>query len=103
MSGLRLLAKVAFAQKLTRPSNQQNVWMGRHKDGERANAQRETAGSSDAPTRRRTAFLDEAALALGSKPVAVAADRQHMAMVQEPVEDHHRCSQVAPLSSTPWH
>ena len=31
--------------------------------------------------------LDEAALALGSKPVAVAADRQHMAMVQEPVED----------------
>jgi len=32
VSGLRLLAGVAFAQKLTKPSNEQNVWMGRHKE-----------------------------------------------------------------------
>ena len=31
--------------------------------------------------------LDEAALSLGAEPVAVAADRQHVAVVQEPVED----------------
>ena len=30
---------------------------------------------------------DEAAFALGAEPVAVAADCQHMAVVQEPVED----------------
>lgn len=34
--------------------------------------------------------LDEAAFALGAEPVAVAADRQHMAVVQEPVEDRGR-------------
>jgi hypothetical protein len=31
--------------------------------------------------------LDEAALPLGAEPVAVAADSQHVAVVQEPVED----------------
>lgn len=30
--------------------------------------------------------LDEAAFALGAEPVAVAADRQHVAVMQEPVE-----------------
>lgn len=31
--------------------------------------------------------LDEAALALGSEPVAPAADRQHVAVVHESIED----------------
>jgi hypothetical protein len=40
LSGLRLLPEAAFAaKKLTKPSNQQNVWMGRHKDGELPNSQ----------------------------------------------------------------
>ena len=34
--------------------------------------------------------LDEAALALGAEPVAVAADGQHVAVVQQPVEDGGR-------------
>ena len=35
--------------------------------------------------------LDEAALSLGAEPVAVAADRQYVAVVQEPVEDGGAC------------
>ena len=34
--------------------------------------------------------LDETALSLGAEPVAVAADGQHVAVVQEPVEDRGR-------------
>ena len=48
--------------------------------------------------------LDEAALALGSEPVAVAADRQHVAVVQEPVEDrggdHGISEHGAPFGNT---
>ena len=40
LSGLRLLPEAAFtAKKLAKPSNEQNVWMGNHKDGELPNAQ----------------------------------------------------------------
>ena len=51
--------------------------------------------------------LDEAALSLGAEPVAVAADRQHVAVVQEPVEDRggdHRITEHcrAPQSSIGW-
>jgi hypothetical protein len=37
--------------------------------------------------------LNEAALPFGAEPVAVAADRQHVAVVQEPIEDcgRERC------------
>ena len=39
LSGLRLLPEAAFAaKKLAKPSNEQNVWMGKHKDGELPNA-----------------------------------------------------------------
>lgn len=35
LSGLRLLPEAAFAaKKLAKPSNEQDVWMGKHKDGE---------------------------------------------------------------------
>lgn len=47
--------------------------------------------------------LDEAALALGAEPVAVAADRQHVAVVQQPVEDGGRHDRIgehgAPLGN----
>jgi hypothetical protein len=40
LSALRLLPEQAFAvKKLTKPSNSQNAWMGKHKDGELPNAQ----------------------------------------------------------------
>lgn len=40
LSGLRLLPEAAFAaKKLAKPSNEQNVWIGTHTDGELPNAQ----------------------------------------------------------------
>src|SRR5215475_6241597 len=38
--------------------------------------------------------VDEAALSLGAEPVAVAADGQHVAVVQEPVEDRSGDHQI---------
>lgn len=46
---------------------------------------------------------DEAAVSLGAEPVAVAADGQHVAVVQEPVEDrgrdHRICEHGAPFGN----
>jgi hypothetical protein len=40
LSALRLLPESAFAaKKISKPANEQQVWMGRHKDGELPNAQ----------------------------------------------------------------
>ena len=48
------------------------------------------AGRREAEPNRRPVTggrLDEAALSLGAEPVTIAADRQHVAVMQEPVED----------------
>jgi hypothetical protein len=49
--------------------------------------------------------LDEAALALDTQPIAVAADGQHVAVVKEPVEDrggHNRIGEHrAPFGHVP--
>jgi hypothetical protein len=39
LSGLRLLPEAFTTKKLAKPSNEQNVWMGKHKGGELPNAQ----------------------------------------------------------------
>lgn len=47
---------------------------------------------------------DEAALSLGAEPVTIAADRQHVAVMQEPVEDrggdHGTGEHSAPFGNT---
>jgi hypothetical protein len=40
LSALRLIPEANFAaKKLAKPANEQQVWMGKHKDGELPNAQ----------------------------------------------------------------
>ena len=40
LSALQLIPKANFAaKKLAKPANEQDVWMGKHKDGELPNAQ----------------------------------------------------------------